>query len=240
MSVLNIRSLFLGHKDKDLINNLSFQIESSGFLAIVGRNGCGKSTLLKAINSRIPYSGNILVQGRELSSIPNNEKVGLFSFLDQKNHIHFDIKVLELVIMGLFRFKKFMDTYNSSDYRKAEAALESLGISHLAGKNINELSGGEQQMVWLAQTILHDAKVWLLDEPTQQLDLYNKKKIFSFLHKQVQEQAKIVLCITHDLQYLHQFEGHYLLNLSSKTPVQEKINNTNIDKAINQIENQSN
>lgn len=238
MSVLNIRSLFLGHKGKDLIHNLSFQLESPGFLAIIGRNGCGKSTFLKALNSRQPYLGKVFVQDRELKVISSEEKVRMFSFLDQKNHVQFDIRVIELVIMGLFRFKRFLDTYNSDDYKKAELALESLEIAHLGSKNFNELSGGEQQLVWLAQTILHDADIWLLDEPTQQLDLYNKKKIFSLLHRQVIEKAKTVICVTHDLQYLHNFDGHHLLNLSTNNPGLERINRANIEKAVLVLESQ--
>lgn len=138
------------------------------------------------------------------------------SFLHQQNTINFDIPAEELAVMGRFRFKRLFENYTKEDYERVKEVFQLLRISFLYGKNIRELSGGEQQMVWLAQTLLCDTDVFLLDEPTQSLDLRNKK-IFYDIIKQLINQKKTVVCTTHDLEMLKNMEG-FLINMSFEHP----------------------
>ena len=124
--------------------------------------------------------------------------------------------------MGLFRKKRFFENYDTADYARAAEVLEQLQLSHLIDHDFTTLSGGEQQLVWLAQLMLQDAEIILLDEPTQQLDVYYKNKVFSLLQDWVLTKGKTILCITHDLANLVPLQG-YLLNLSKPEPVLEPI-----------------
>ena len=90
-------------------------------------------------------------------------------------------------------------------------------MAHLAARDFTQLSGGEQQLVWLAQLSLQDAQVYLLDEPTQQLDVYYRRQVFNLMHDWVTEEGKTVLCSTHDRDNLPALTG-YLLNLSEPNP----------------------
>ena len=94
----------------------------------------------------------------------------------------FAIAVRELVVMGRYRHHGLLSAYAPADYALADAALARVGMAHLATRNFTELSGGEQQLVWLAQLSLQDAQVYLLDEPTQQLDVYYRRQVFSLVH----------------------------------------------------------
>jgi len=181
LSVLEIRSLTIRVNDKDLISNFSACIDKPAFVAILGHNGIGKSTFLKALNKQISYKGKILINQTDIQTISESNLSQFVSYLQQKNPVFFEITTLELVVMGRFRYKKFLNTYSSSDYELASQAMEQLGILHLATKNFSNLSGGEQQLVWIAQMLLQDTDIWMLDEPTQQLDLYNKQVVFTLL-----------------------------------------------------------
>lgn len=205
-----------------LIRNLSFSIPSPAFVAIIGHNGAGKTTLFRAFQGKIDYQGQLLVQNHDLRHLSNPSGKGLLAYLPQKNVISFPIKVHDLVVMGLFRKKRFFENYTSEDYTLAAQTLEQLQLSHLINHDFTTLSGGEQQLVWLAQLMLQDASINLLDEPTQQLDVYYKNQVFRLLQNWVKESGKTILCITHDLQNLAHMQG-YLLNLSKPYPILEPI-----------------
>ena len=211
-----------GYEQRVLIRNLSFSIPAPAFVAIIGHNGVGKSTLFKAFQQQVPYQGQINLQGQNLKQIPNPAANGILGYLPQKNFVSFPIKVHDLVVMGLFRKKRFLENYSAADYALAASVVEQLHLSHLLEQDFTTLSGGEQQLIWLAQLTLQDAAICLLDEPTQQLDVYFKKQVFSLMQNWVLENRKTVLCITHDLYNLLPLQG-YLLNLSKPSPALEPI-----------------
>ncbi|HSI90877.1 MAG TPA: ABC transporter ATP-binding protein [Adhaeribacter sp.] len=220
--VLEVKDLVAGYEQRVLLRNLFFSVPAGSFVAIIGHNGCGKSTLFKTFTHQLPYGGQILLNGTELKQLKNPAARGLLAHLPQKNLVSFPVKVKDLVVMGAYRKKHFLESYALEDYETVAFLLEKLQISHLSDRNFPDLSGGEQQMVWLAQLMLQDAALCLLDEPTQQLDVYHKKKVFRILAEWVEFQQKTVLCITHDLHNLNFMPG-YLLNLSKPNPHLEAI-----------------
>lgn len=220
--IIEAKNLVAGYGQRVLIRNLSFSVPAPAFVAIIGHNGAGKTTLFRAFQQKIPYQGQLLVQGQDLKRLHHPAERGTLSYLPQKNTVTFPIKVHDLVVMGLFRKKRFFENYNTADYALAAQTLEQLQLSHLLDHDFTTLSGGEQQLVWLAQLMLQDARISLLDEPTQQLDVYYKNKVFQLLQQWVLQHDKTVLCITHDLQNLPLLQG-YLLNLSKPEPVLERI-----------------
>ncbi|MHA6249463.1 ABC transporter ATP-binding protein [Pontibacter sp. CAU 1760] len=220
--IIEVKNLVAGYGQRVLIRNLSFSIPTPSFVAIIGHNGAGKTTFFRAFQQQIEYKGDLLVHGQNLSHIHRPTERGLLAYLPQKSTVTFPIKVKDLVVMGLFRKKRFFENYDAADYTLAAQTVEQLQLSHLLDHDFTTLSGGEQQLVWLAQLMLQDASINLLDEPTQQLDVYYKSKVFRLLQQWVQQNHKTVLCITHDLQNLASLQG-YLLNLSKPVPALEVI-----------------
>ncbi len=210
-------------------------MQAPAFVAVVGHNGAGKSTFFKVLTRSLSYQGTVLLNGRELQHLSNPAGTGLLSYLPQKNTVSFPVKVRDLVVMGLFRHKRFFEQYAEQDYQTVQQLLVQLEIEHLLEREFTELSGGEQQMVWLAQLMLQDAAICLLDEPTQQLDIYHKKRVFKLLTDWVAQKNKLVLCITHDLANLHGHTG-YILNLSKPAPQLEALSADTIRENIFYLE----
>jgi iron complex transport system ATP-binding protein len=232
--MLQVKDLVAGYEQRVLIRNLFFCLPDPAFVAIVGHNGTGKTTLFKAFTGSLPYQGQILVWGQELKS-HTPPAAGLLAYLPQKNTVSFPIKVRDLVVMGLYRRKRFFEQYSEQDYLAVREIITRLQIDHLEDREFTELSGGEQQLVWLAQLMLQDASVCLLDEPTQQLDIYHKKRVFHLLDTWVQQDQKTVLCITHDLANLQGHPG-YILNLSKPRPALEALSPATIRENISFLE----
>jgi iron complex transport system ATP-binding protein len=238
LTSVEVTNLVAGYGNKTLIRNLSFFIKHPAFVAVIGHNGCGKTTLFKAFTHQIPYQGNIFLSQQLLLSTYNPSVSGMVALLAQKNIVGFSMSVKELIVMGRFRLKRFFEPYNAADFDKVYEVLKLLRMEHLADKDFLELSGGEQQLVWLAQLIMQDATLCLLDEPTQQLDVYNKRRVFELMMYWVKHFRKMVFCITHDLYYLHQTEG-FLLNLSMPDPTLEPINKEAIQRNIAWLESKA-
>ena len=233
--MLEVKNLVAGYERRVLIRNLFFKVQAPAFVAVVGHNGAGKSTFFKILTRSLPYQGEVLINGQALQHLANPATTGVLSYLPQKNTVTFPIKVRDLVVMGLFRHKRFFEQYSEQDYQTVHQLLIDLEIEHLLHREFTQLSGGEQQLVWLAQLMLQDAAICLLDEPTQQLDIYHKKRVFNLLTNWVIEKNKLVLCITHDLANLHGHRG-YLLNLSKPSPTLEPLSTQTILENIAHLE----
>jgi iron complex transport system ATP-binding protein len=225
LSVLEIKNLCAGY-EKEILHNLNFSLSSTGLLAILGKNGSGKSTLIKCIAQQLPYSGSIIWNGSEMKHLSIKERAKVISYLHQRGSISLNISVLELVVMGRFRFKSHFEKYSSEDYQLAESWLEKFGINHLKEKAMQDISGGEQQMVWICQAFIQDTPIILLDEPSSHLDLMNKRKIFDLVQNSISE--KIIIIVTHDIEYLKSITGT-LVNISDKYPELKSISAIEID-----------
>ena len=216
-SSLTIENLVAGYPGRVLVRNLFLRLPAPAFVAVVGHNGAGKTTLFRVLAGQLPYQGSVRLLGQEVRGLRRAATAGLLGYLPQRGSLDFAIAVRELVVMGRYRHHGLLSAYAPADYALADAALAAVGMAHLAARDFTQLSGGEQQLVWLAQLSLQDAQVYLLDEPTQQLDPYYRRQVFALVHDWVLKQGKTVLCSTHDLDNLPALTG-YLLNLSEPRP----------------------
>ncbi|MCC3153362.1 ATP-binding cassette domain-containing protein [Hymenobacter sp. BT770] len=218
-----------------LVRNLFLCLPAPAFVAIVGHNGSGKTTLFRVLTGQLPYQGSVRLFGQEVRGLRRAAAAGLLGYLPQRGRVDFSISARELVVMGRYRHHGLLSAYAATDYALADAALQRVGVAHLAQRDFTELSGGEQQLVWLAQLILQDAQVYLLDEPTQQLDVYYRRQVFGLVHGWAKEQGKTVLCSTHDLDNLPELTG-YLLNLSEPEPQLRPISPATVQAAREWLE----
>ena len=205
--MLKIEDLSAFYGKKQVLFDLSFNLERGKFTAILGKNGSGKSSLLSCLASQKRYSGKILLGEREISQIQPRERAKIISCLPQNLPLT-QFSVRETVAFGREPYVSFKLT--DSDNEIVEKSIEKCGISHLKDKVLTEISGGERQMAYLAMTLAQDADILLLDEPTTYMDAPNAREFLSTL-KQAQSEGKTVAAVMHDLTAAVKYADDILL-----------------------------
>jgi len=205
--MLKIENLSAFYGKKQVLFDLSFNLERRKFTAILGKNGSGKSSLLSCLASQKRYFGKILLGEREISEIPPRERAKIISCLPQNLPLT-QFSVRETVAFGREPYISFKLT--DSDNEIIEKSIEKCGISHLNDKVLTEISGGERQMAYLAMTLAQDADILLLDEPTTYMDAPNAREFLSTL-KQAQSEGKTVAAVMHDLTAAVKYADNIIL-----------------------------
>ena len=181
-----------------VLNNLNLNLETGKIIALVGPSGSGKSTLLHllALLDK-PTDGKITILGEPTQNITENKRNQLIrnhiSIIFQNNNLLLDFTAVENVAMPLIIRNK---NYNSS-IKEAENYLKKVNLGHRLNHFPSDLSGGEQQRVAIARSLISDTKIILADEPTGNLDNKNSSEVLSYFLK-LKQKNKIVLIATHN------------------------------------------
>ena len=188
---LRINNLNFSYGQKKIIHNLSFNIPSGAFLSIVGKNGTGKSTLIKCILKSLKIPNDVIfLDDIDINNIKVFSNIG---YVPQKMDFNYEfpITVKEILLSsynGKAHDKLFKDTINMLDLNK------------LYNENINNLSGGQLQRIFIARALLTEPKLLILDEPTIGVDSENLKNLHLIL-KRLQEKQVTIVLITHDAEF---------------------------------------
>ena len=196
--MITIKNLCGGYGDKEILHQISLNLEPGKVTALIGPNGCGKSTLLKTLVGINAFrEGEILVNDRSIKEMSPRELAKSVAYLPQNKKIP-DISVLRLVLHGRFAYLNYPRKYSTEDIRIAKEALHWAGLEDLAEENMAHLSGGMQQKVYIAMALAQNADMILLDEPTTYLDVAQQLKLLD-MTKQLAGEGKGVVLVLHDL-----------------------------------------
>jgi iron complex transport system ATP-binding protein len=180
--------------ERPVLRRVSFALHGGDFVGVVGPNGSGKSTLLDLVDGVLaPSDGAVLVRGRATRDYRRRDMAREIALVPQQFALEFDLTVRDVVEMGAYC--RGADCTPAS---AAAAALDRLGIAALADRRFPQLSGGEKQMVVLAQALVQDAGLLLLDEPASSLDVSHQLALFELL-KELNAEGLTVVCVLHDL-----------------------------------------
>ena len=195
-----------------VLKDINLNLESGKIIALVGPSGSGKSTflhLLALLDS--PTQGRISILGNSTSNLSENKKNQMIrdyiSIIFQNNNLLSDFTALENVAIPLIIRNK---TYSFA-IKKAEKFLKEVNLGHRLNHFPSDLSGGEQQRVAIARSLIAETKIILADEPTGNLDYKNSQEIFSYFLK-LKEKNKIILIATHNRELAK--KADYTLSLS--------------------------
>lgn len=202
--VLNVRikvndlSFFYGHQQ--VLKDIDLSLNSGDILAIVGHNGSGKSTLVKCILRELKVDDNkIHIDNIDINDYKDWSNIGYVPQFVSSFNRDFPISVFEFLISSSI----------VKDDGKIDEILDKLGVLDLKHRNINDLSGGQQRRIFIARSMLNNAKLLVLDEPTVGVDSESEMTIYRIL-KELSSKGTTIIMITHHYDHVKNFVTHTL------------------------------
>ncbi|MDO9555559.1 MAG: ABC transporter ATP-binding protein [Atribacterota bacterium] len=217
------------------LSNISFSVSRGELLGIIGPNGSGKSTLLKIISGILkPGKGNIILLGENLNKFSIKKISKFVSVVSQDTWIAFNFKAKEVVFMGRIPYISRIKGETLEDYRISREAMVKTQSLPLSEKNIQKISGGERQRVFIAKALAQTPQLLLLDEFTSHLDLNYKYEMLSLLKKALKEEGLTIISVFHDLNLASIASNRLILlnegNIEKIGTPQEVLNEENLQK----------
>lgn len=217
--------------NKCILDRVSFNVKSGEFLGIIGPNGAGKTTLFQVLLGILePQYGRILFEDDVHKQLAGSSVIG---YVPQSRQIDPEIPMTSWDFISLGLPHKFRPWFTAKDHSAIEEALRLTDSASLAGKMIGKLSGGERQRVYLAQALVRNPQVLLLDEPTSNLDPGAQEKMAAVVAKICNETGTSVLFISHDInliaRYAHRIlyltKGHYAVGTVEEVMQSDVLSN---------------
>ncbi len=178
----------------NVFEDINFKVEKGDVFCILGSNGAGKTTLLKCLNGLIKLdSGKVLLNGRDIYSLNHSQIAKKIGYIPQIHNSTFSFSVLDVVLMGRAPHLNIFSSPSEKDFKIAEKSLKSLNIYHMKDKPYTEISGGEQQLVFIARVLTQEPDVLLLDEPTSHLDFGNQIRTLHIIEKLAENGFSVVM-----------------------------------------------
>jgi ABC-type Mn2+/Zn2+ transport system ATPase subunit len=193
---VTLNDVSVGYGQRLALADVSLTVRPGSLLAVIGPNGAGKSTLLKLVAGLLkPWSGTMSVLGgapgtaaRAIAYLPQAEAVDW----------EFPVTVEEVVMMGRYGRLGFWRQPGPTDRERVEAALETVGMTDAAGRQVGALSGGQRRRVFLARALAAEPDLYLLDEPVTGVDATTQEDLMDVLEAEARA-GKTVIATTHDL-----------------------------------------
>ena len=208
--MIKVSNLTFAYDQAKVLDNISFELGSGQLTAVLGPNGAGKSTLFKCLLGLLKgYEGEILLDGSDIRHLDRRKMAVLAAYVPQSESPVFNYTVLDTVMMGTAGMLSPLRMPGKEQKETAGQAVEFLGIEHLADRGIQDISGGERQLVFLARAIAQKAKILIMDEPTANLDYGNQQLVLRHVRKMA-EQGYTILMSTHNPEHALQYASQVL------------------------------
>ncbi len=196
--------------DVPILHNLTFRVRSGSLTGLLGPNGSGKTTLLRCIGGLQQHVGRLEVLGQAISLWRPRDLARRLAFVRQSVSLSFDFTVSDLILLGRSPHKKWLQDYSSEDRVRLTSALERVDLTGFQDRSALTLSGGELQRVFLAQALMQEAEILLLDEPIAHLDVHYQFE-FMDLIREIVRQGRTAVAVFHDLEIATRFADELIV-----------------------------
>jgi len=230
--MLKVHNLTVAYSDTPVFTDVAVNFNAGKITGIIGPNGAGKSTMIKAMLGLIKVrTGTVDFDGRTLKQVRKQ-----IAYVEQRKDIDltFPINVFDVVLTGTYGRLGLFREPSKADRQRCQDALDQLGLSEFAQRQISQLSGGQLQRVFVARAIVQDASIIIMDEPFVGIDLQSETVIMRLLH-QWRDEGKTVIVVHHDLNKVnHYFDELVILNhgIVAAGPVAEVYTPANIERTF--------
>ena len=210
--MIEVHNLTFGYsstEDGQILKGVDFVAKTGKLTALIGTNGAGKSTLLKTIMGILKGKGDITINGKSVSQYSTKDFSSTVSYLSQDNDCRVNLTVFEVVMLGRMGSMSFR--VSDEDIAATQEVLERLNLQRFASRSIMELSGGQRQLVFMAQALVKEPKILILDEPTSALDLHKQFDLLTLLKNLTQEHDFTTLVTLHHLDLAAMFADEIIV-----------------------------
>ena len=208
---IDIKNLNYYYGDIPALKDLNFSVTKGDFF-IIGPNGSGKTTLMKLMAGILkPKKGRLKILNRAIGNDTRKDLAKTMAFVPQIMPVDFPFSVIEVVLMGRSPYMGMLGVEQEEDLKIAEQALTFTGVAHLAHRKLDQLSGGEQQRVFIARALCQEPDIILLDEPTASLDLAHQIRLMDLMEKLKKEKVITVVMVSHDINLAAMYSDRLLL-----------------------------
>lgn len=198
--MIEIKNIFKKYKNKNVVDDVSFNIEKGKITSFIGPNGAGKSTVLSIVTRLIGGDGGeVLIEGKSLDGYNSKELAKKIAILKQSNNITLKLTIRELVGFGRFPYSEGNLTIEDEKY--IDEAIEYMKLTDIQDKYLDELSGGQRQRAYIAMVIAQNTEYILLDEPLNNLDMNHSVQMMKVLRNLCDELGKTIVLVMHDINF---------------------------------------
>jgi ABC-type Mn2+/Zn2+ transport system ATPase subunit len=193
---IDVKGLQMGYHGNVVLKSVDVVLETGKIIGIIGLNGSGKSTFIKGILGIVSkMSGTVTFFNQSLNAVRNR-----IAYVPQRESVDWDfpISVKELVEMGVYQPTKWWKKSSAADQEKIKQAIEKVGLTAFASRQIGQLSGGQQQRAFVARALVQDADLIIMDEPFVGIDMSSQEAILLLL-QELRNEGKTILIVHHDL-----------------------------------------
>ena len=195
---MQISHIIKKYDEKTVVNDVSFSLPKGKVTSLIGPNGAGKSTVMSIISRLIAAdNGSVVIEKKDINKWNSKELSKHLAILTQTNNIQMKLTVEELVAFG--RFPHSGGRLNSKDKEMIDKAIDYMELETFRERFIDELSGGQRQRVYIAMVIAQDTEYVLLDEPTNNLDIYHASNLMKIVRRLCDELGKTVILVLHEI-----------------------------------------
>src|SRR5436190_9728527 len=210
--MLEARNITVRYDDRVAVRDVSVLIKPGKVIAIIGANGAGKSTLLRALNGSVTTaSGEVLLDKEPINSYSRRAVARRVAVVAQESELRFPVTVMDFVSGGRYAWSNAWGWENARDIKIVTEILRETALEQFAHRLMNELSGGERQRVVVARALATQAQIFLLDEPTANLDLAHQATMLTLIRSRCHQANAAAVVVTHDVNLAAEFADEILL-----------------------------
>lgn len=200
MDAVTLEGVVAGYGARRVLQRLDLHVGRGEVVGLVGPNGCGKTTALKVIAGTLRASaGTVRLCGADVATLTRRERARLVAVVPQDPALPVGYTARESTVMGRTPHLGFLQQEGPADYAAADEALARVGAAPLADRTVDQLSGGERQLIVLARALAQGSPVLLLDEPTAGLDIGRQESTLELVRRLARDEGKTVLAAIHEL-----------------------------------------
>lgn len=208
---LRAEALTIARGSRQAVRDVSLAVAGGELIAVVGANGAGKSTLLRALAGLLPpASGSVSFDGRPLADWPRDALGREIAYLPQERVAHWALAVEAVVALGRLPHAGAMSRLGEADKRAVAEAMRAMDVERLAGRPVDQLSGGERARVLVARALAQSPHILIADEPTAGLDPVHQLTLFQALTRLARSGSSVLVAL-HDLSLAARFATRVLL-----------------------------